>query len=137
MESRCSICKRNIDLASEVAVVFECYVYCEKCMTEMEKRQPIHALLIEEESIRSKSHIFSLGRNQTNEGAMKQEKDDVLTTKEACRYLRISRSTFVKLVNTRQMRARKVGKGWKVLRSQLRGLFAMENGKTSTSLRKS
>jgi excisionase family DNA binding protein len=134
MESRCSICKREIDVASEVVAVFECYVYCENCMMEMEKKQPIHRMLIEEESIRSTSQVFSLDSNQRNEGAMKREKDEVLTTEEACEYLRISKSTFLKLVHNRQIRARKVGKGWKVLRSQLRGLFEMENGKTNTSL---
>jgi excisionase family DNA binding protein len=50
---------------------------------------------------------------------MKREKDEVLTSEEACRYLGISKSTFLKLVHTRQIRARKVEKGWKVLRSQL------------------
>ncbi len=48
-----------------------------------------------------------------------REKDEVLTTKEACKYLRISRPTFLKLVHTNQIKARKVGKGWKVLRSEL------------------
>ncbi|NIO06401.1 MAG: excisionase family DNA-binding protein [Proteobacteria bacterium] len=48
-----------------------------------------------------------------------REKDEVLTTQEACKYLRISRPTFLKLVHTNQIKARKVGKGWKVLRSEL------------------
>jgi excisionase family DNA binding protein len=48
-----------------------------------------------------------------------KERDEVLTTAEACTYLRISRPTFLKLVRNNQIRARKVGKGWKVLRSEL------------------
>jgi len=45
--------------------------------------------------------------------------EEVLTTKEACKYLRISRPTFLNLVHTNQIRAKKVGKGWKVLKSEL------------------
>jgi excisionase family DNA binding protein len=45
---------------------------------------------------------------------------EVLTTQEACAYLRISRPTLFKLIHTRQIHARKVGKGWKILRSELR-----------------
>ena len=45
--------------------------------------------------------------------------DEVLTTREACHYLKISRPTFLKLVHTNQIRARKVGKSWKLLRSEL------------------
>jgi excisionase family DNA binding protein len=50
---------------------------------------------------------------------MVKGKDEVLTTKEACKYLRISRPTFLKLVHTNQIQARKVGRGWKVLMSEL------------------
>lgn len=50
---------------------------------------------------------------------MMKAKDEVLTTKEACQYLRISRPTFLKLVHTNQIKARKVGRGWKVLMSEI------------------
>ncbi|MBW2055963.1 MAG: helix-turn-helix domain-containing protein [Deltaproteobacteria bacterium] len=50
---------------------------------------------------------------------MTRPKGEVLTTKEACRYLRISRPTFLKLVQTNQIRARKLGRGWKVLMSEI------------------
>jgi excisionase family DNA binding protein len=46
-------------------------------------------------------------------------KNEVLTTNEACQFLKISRPTFLKLVRTNQIRAKKVGKGWKLLRSEL------------------
>ena len=55
-------------------------------------------------------------------------KDEVLTTKEACRYLRVSRPTFLKLVHTNQLRARKVGRGWKVLMSELQAYLRREEG---------
>lgn len=50
---------------------------------------------------------------------MVKGKNEVLTTREACSYLRISRPTYLKLIYTNQIRARKVGRGWKVLRSEL------------------
>jgi excisionase family DNA binding protein len=43
----------------------------------------------------------------------------VLTTREACQYLRISRPTYLKYVYDGKIRAKKVGKGWKVLKSEL------------------
>ena len=50
---------------------------------------------------------------------MTKGKQEVLTTKEACTYLRISRPTYLKLIYTNQIKARKLGRGWKVLRSEL------------------
>lgn len=43
----------------------------------------------------------------------------VFNTVEACRYLRISRPTFLKLVARGKIRARKIGRGWKVLETEL------------------
>jgi excisionase family DNA binding protein len=47
------------------------------------------------------------------------ESHTVLTTLEACQYLRISRPTYLKYIYEGKIRAKKVGKGWKVLRSEL------------------
>lgn len=55
---------------------------------------------------------------------MVKRKDEVLTTKEACRYLRISRPTFLRLVRTSQIKARKVGRGWKVLMSEIQAYMS-------------
>jgi len=44
---------------------------------------------------------------------------DVMTTEEACQYLRISRPTFLKYVSHGRIKGAKAGKGWKVLRSEL------------------
>ena len=52
-----------------------------------------------------------------------EEKHEVLTATEASRYLKISKSLFLKLVRTNQIRAKKVGKGWKVLESELQAYF--------------
>ncbi len=43
----------------------------------------------------------------------------VLTTEEACHYLRISRPTYLKYIYTGKIRGAKAGKGWKVLKSEL------------------
>jgi excisionase family DNA binding protein len=57
---------------------------------------------------------------------MAKEKNEVLTTNEACQYLKISRPTFLKLVHTNQIRARKVGRAWKILRSELQAFMKAE-----------
>jgi excisionase family DNA binding protein len=50
---------------------------------------------------------------------LKEEKKDVMTTEEACHYLRISRPTYLKYLYTGKIRGTKAGKGWKVLKSEL------------------
>ena len=45
--------------------------------------------------------------------------DIVLTTNEASEYLRISRPTFLKYVHQGRIKAIKVGRAWRVLRSEL------------------
>ncbi len=45
--------------------------------------------------------------------------DTVMTTSEACGYLRISRPTYLKYLYGGKIRGAKVGKGWKVLRVEL------------------
>jgi excisionase family DNA binding protein len=46
--------------------------------------------------------------------------DDILTTKEACEYLKVSRPTYLKCIAAGKIRAKKVGRGWRVLRSELK-----------------
>ncbi len=45
--------------------------------------------------------------------------DTVLTTEEACHYLRISRPTYLKYIYLGRIKGTKAGKGWKVLKSEL------------------
>jgi len=45
--------------------------------------------------------------------------DYVLTTKESCSYLRITKPTFFKYIRQGRIHAIKAGKGWKVLKSEL------------------
>jgi len=47
------------------------------------------------------------------------KENDVMTTQEACHYLRISRPTFLKYLYIRRIKGAKAGKGWKVLKSEL------------------
>jgi len=47
------------------------------------------------------------------------ENDDVMTTEEAIKYLKISRPTFLKYVHLGRIKAIKAGKGWRVLGSEL------------------
>lgn len=60
------------------------------------------------------------------------ERDHVLTTQEACRYLRISRPTYLKCLYTGKIKGIKVGKGWKVLKSEL-DRFLKEGSACDTS----
>jgi len=50
---------------------------------------------------------------------LKEREDVVLTTQEACHYLRISRPTYLKYIYGGKIKGAKVGKGWKVLKSEL------------------
>jgi len=43
----------------------------------------------------------------------------VLDTTEACRYLRISRPTYLKCIAAGKIRANRIGRGWKVLETEL------------------
>jgi len=45
--------------------------------------------------------------------------DKVLTSKEACEYLQVSKPTYLNCVHKGKIRAVKVGRGWRVLRSEL------------------
>jgi excisionase family DNA binding protein len=50
---------------------------------------------------------------------LNEREDVVLTAREACDYLRISRPTYVKYLHMRRIKGAKAGKGWKVLKSEL------------------
>jgi len=50
---------------------------------------------------------------------LNEKEDTVLTTQEACNYLRISRPTYLKYIYLGRINGAKAGKGWKVLKSEL------------------
>jgi len=59
---------------------------------------------------------------------LSEREDAVLTTREACDYLRISRPTYLKYLCTGRIKGTKAGKGWKVLKSELVQFLEGENG---------
>jgi excisionase family DNA binding protein len=60
-----------------------------------------------------------IDRSRRNNHAAASTLPPVFNTSEACHYLRISRPTFLKLIASGKIRAQKLGKGWKVLDSEL------------------
>jgi len=58
---------------------------------------------------------------------LNERQDAVLTSREACGYLRISRPTYLKYLYTGRIKGTKEGKGWKVLKSELDGFLKGEN----------
>ena len=60
---------------------------------------------------------------------MEEERENVVfTTLEACNYLRISRPTYLKYLYAGKIKGAKVGKGWKVFKSELDSFLRGENG---------
>ena len=45
--------------------------------------------------------------------------DNVLTTDEAAKYLKISKATLLNHIRQRKIRAIKVGRSWRILQSEL------------------
>jgi excisionase family DNA binding protein len=43
----------------------------------------------------------------------------IFNTQEACNYLKISRPTYLKYITSSKIRAIKIGRGWKVIKSEL------------------
>jgi len=54
------------------------------------------------------------------------DKDVVLTTKEAIKYLKISKPTFLKYIRLGRIRAVKAGNGWRVHQSELYRFLKVE-----------
>jgi excisionase family DNA binding protein len=51
---------------------------------------------------------------------MSEMKEDVvLTTDEAIRYLKVSKPTLLRLIHQGKIKATKVGRNWRILRSEL------------------
>ena len=56
------------------------------------------------------------------------DKDVVLTTKQATRYLKISKPTYLKYIRLGRIKAVKAGRGWKVHQSELYRFLKVRNG---------
>jgi excisionase family DNA binding protein len=50
---------------------------------------------------------------------LREKENVVLTTQEACNYLRISRPTYLRYLYAGRIKGAKAGKGWKVLKTEL------------------
>jgi len=50
---------------------------------------------------------------------LKEKGDTTLTCQQACDYLRISRPTYLKYLHMGRIKVTKVGRGWRVLKSEL------------------
>jgi len=48
-----------------------------------------------------------------------EKTEDVLTSREACELLRISRPTLRKLINKGEISAFKIGNNWRIMRTEL------------------
>ena len=60
---------------------------------------------------------------------MEKSKDEVLTTEEATRYLKISKPTYFKCIRVGKINAIKVGSGWRVLQSELNKFLKSGKGR--------
>jgi excisionase family DNA binding protein len=58
---------------------------------------------------------------------LNEKEETVLTTEEACDYLRISRPTYLKYLYMGRIKGAKAGRGWKVLKSELDRFLKGEN----------
>ena len=52
--------------------------------------------------------------------------DAILTTRDACEYLKISRPTYLKCIAAGKIKAKKVGRGWRALKSELNRFLCEE-----------
>ena len=56
------------------------------------------------------------------------DKDAVLTTEEAVKYLKISKPTYLKYIRLGKIKAVKAGRGWKVHQSELHRFLNIRKG---------
>ena len=56
------------------------------------------------------------------------DKDVVLTTKEAIKYLKISKPSYLKYIHLGRIKAVKAGSGWRVHRFELHRFLNVRNG---------
>ena len=61
------------------------------------------------------------------------DKDEVLTTKEAVNYLKISKPTYLKDIRLGRIKAVKGGSGWRVHRSELHRFLRVGGKEVQTS----
>lgn len=60
------------------------------------------------------------------------DKDAVLTTKEAIKYLKISKPTYLKYIHLGRINAVKAGNGWRIHRSELHRFLKVKEKEIQT-----
>jgi len=65
------------------------------------------------------------------ETMLNEKENIILTTQQACDYLGISKPTYLKYLHRGRIKATKVGKGWKVLKSELDRFLKGDSGDES------
>ena len=65
------------------------------------------------------SRSESLGIIALSNGFDENGQEIVYTTREACEYLKISRPTYLKYIAEGRIKAIKVGRGWRTLKTEL------------------
>jgi len=79
-------------------------------------------------------HIFCLNLKQNkinwSEFMSAMKDDNVLTTDEAAQYLKISKATLLSYIHQRKIKAKKVGRSWRVLQSEIYRFLKEEEGKS-------
>lgn len=80
-------------------------------------------------------NAINLGKKKIQGGKfmININENEVLTTQEACNYLRISRPTYLKYIYLGKIKGVKAGRGWKVLKSELDRFLKGENNKLSNN----
>jgi excisionase family DNA binding protein len=56
---------------------------------------------------------------RTNRAGNAADRDIIFNTLEACEYLKISRPTYLKYITSGKFKAQKIGRGWRVLKTEL------------------
>jgi excisionase family DNA binding protein len=80
-----------------------------------EKKENPEMLMVDDERIQTPR----IHANRQGTPPPHRPSTPLFNTREACHYLRISRPTFLKLIAAGKIRAQKIGKGWKVLDTEL------------------
>jgi excisionase family DNA binding protein len=62
---------------------------------------------------------------------LNEKEDTILTSQEACDYLRISRPTYLKYLHSGRIKGTKAGKGWRVFKSKLDRFLKGDKGDES------
>jgi len=56
---------------------------------------------------------------RTNSGQDPLDNNVLFNTLEACRYLNVSRPTYLKYITNGKIKAQRIGRGWKVFKDEL------------------